>query len=92
MNIFYILEEAIQALRSNLLRSLLTIIGIVVGIFSVTMMLALGAGLSSNILDRFNSFVSGDITIVGEMSKTDLAWVKEQTYVTLDRLGDRRCS
>lgn len=81
MNIWYILEEAIQALRSNLLRSFLTIIGIVVGIFSVTMMLALGAGLTSNILDTFDSFISGDITVVGDISLTDYDWIASQRYV-----------
>lgn len=82
MNFFYIIEEAVQALRSNILRSILTIVGIVVGIFSVTMMLALGAGLSSNILDTFNSFISGDITIVGDVTTVDLDWVDSQRYVS----------
>ena len=81
MKFFYILEEAIQALRSNVLRSLLTIVGIVVGIFSVTMMLALGAGLSSNILNTFNSFITGDITVAGTLTLADLSWTKEQGYV-----------
>jgi putative ABC transport system permease protein len=81
MNFFYIIEESIQALRSNVLRSLLTIVGIVVGIFSVTMMLALGAGLSSNILNTFNSFITGDITVSGTLTLDDLAWTKEQQYV-----------
>lgn len=81
MKAFYIFEEAIQALRSNLLRSMLTIIGIVVGIFSVTMMLALGAGLTSNILDTFNSFISGDITIVGDLTTADVEWVDNERYV-----------
>ncbi len=81
MNPFYIFKEAVQALRSNLLRSMLTIVGIVVGIFSVTIMLALGAGLSSNILDTFDSFISGDITIIGDLTPADLAWVEKQRYV-----------
>ena len=81
MKFFYVLEEAIQALRSNVLRSLLTIVGIVVGIFSVTMMLALGAGLSSNILNTFNSFITGDITVAGTLTLADLSWTKEQGYV-----------
>jgi ABC-type antimicrobial peptide transport system permease subunit len=81
MKFRYVLEEAIQALRSNALRSALTIIGIVVGIFSVTAMLALGEGLSGNILERFNSFTSGDITVSGEVTQADLAWVKSQPYV-----------
>jgi putative ABC transport system permease protein len=82
MNPLYIISEAIQALRSNLLRSMLTVVGIVVGIFSVTIMLALGAGLSSNILDTFDSFIAGDITIVGDLTPVDLSWVHEQRYVS----------
>ena len=81
MKIRYIIEEAIQALRSNALRSLLTIIGIVVGIFSVTAMLALGEGLSQNILNRFSSFIAGDITVNGEVTLRDLSWIHDQKYV-----------
>ena len=77
----FILEEAIQALKASALRSSLTIIGIIVGIFSVTAMLALGEGLSNNILERFRSFSSGDITVSGELSHNDLAWIQEQPYV-----------
>ncbi len=81
MKLFYILEESIQAMRSNMLRSLLTIIGIVVGIFSVTMMLALGAGVTSSIVDDFNSFITGDITVSGELSLSDVMWLQDQSYV-----------
>ncbi|MFZ2253331.1 MAG: ABC transporter permease [Minisyncoccia bacterium] len=81
MKFRYVIKEAIQALLSSALRSSLTIIGIVVGIFSVTAMLALGEGLSGNILERFNSFTSGDITVAGNLTQTDLAWVKSQSYV-----------
>jgi putative ABC transport system permease protein len=55
--------------------------GIVVGIFAVTAMLALGEGLSTNILDRFNSFSTGDITVSGDLTQQDFAWVQDQTYV-----------
>ena len=81
MKIRFLVEEALQALRSNLLRSLLTIIGIVVGIFSVTAMLALGAGLSQNVLNRFNSFAQGDLTISGEITYTDFGQIGLKPYV-----------
>lgn len=77
----FLFLESVQALRSNLLRSLLTVVGIVVGIFSVTAMLALGEGLSANVLDRFSSFAQGDITVEGEITYTDYAWITEQAYV-----------
>lgn len=91
MKFFYIIEEAIQSLRSNTLRSFLTIIGIVVGIFSVTAMLALGAGLSQNILQRIHSFTSGDITVSGDVTMADLVWLKEQKYIK-GVLGSRTTS
>ncbi len=81
MKPIFLLQEAVGALRSNFLRSLLTIIGIVVGIFSVTAMLALGAGLSANVMDRFSSFAQGDITISGEMTLSNFTWIQSQPYV-----------
>lgn len=82
MKFLFTLKEAVQALRSNFLRSFLTVIGIVVGIFSVTAMLALGEGLSANILDRISAFSSGDLTISGEITYNDYSWINEQPYVS----------
>ncbi len=81
MKLRHIIQESGQALRANKLRSSLTVIGIVVGIFAVTAMLALGAGLSENIIGRISSFSQGDISIQGSLTKQDLAWVSEQPYV-----------
>lgn len=82
MKLKFLITEALQSLRSNMLRSFLTIIGIVVGIFSVTAMLALGQGLSENILDRLSSFSTGDVTVSGEVTYVDYEWIKEQPYVS----------
>jgi len=82
MNPFNVFIEALQALRTNALRSSLTIIGIVVGIFSVTAMLALGEGLSGNIEERFNAFTSGDITVVGDITEQDFTWLQNRPYAS----------
>jgi putative ABC transport system permease protein len=77
----FLISESLQALRSNLLRSMLTIVGIVVGIFAVTAMLALGAGVSDNLLKSFNSLsASGDVGVSGDVTYADLEWIKEQAY------------
>jgi putative ABC transport system permease protein len=82
MKFRFLITESLQALRSNLLRSLLTIVGIVVGIFSVTAMLALGAGVSENLLNSFNSLsASGDISVSGKTTYQDLEWIKGEPYV-----------
>jgi putative ABC transport system permease protein len=82
MKVRYLLQESVQALRANMLRSSLTIIGIVVGIFSVTAMLALGAGLSENVLGRISSFSQGDLSVSGPLTQQDLTWIAEQPYTT----------
>jgi len=76
----YTMHEAGQALRSNRLRSGLTVVGIIVGIFAVTAMLALGEGLSQNVLGRMSAFSQGDVLIRGALTPKDLAWVAEQPY------------
>lgn len=81
MKIKTLVMESIQTFRSNLLRSSLTVIGIVIGIFSVTMMLALGAGMRNDIVDSFNSFIFGDITILGEITLTDIDWINTESYI-----------
>lgn len=78
----FLIKESLQSLHSNFLRSFLTIIGIVVGIFSVTAMLALGQGMSANILDRISSFSTGDVTVSGEVTFADYKWINEQPYVS----------
>lgn len=80
MKLRHIAQESGQALQTNLLRSSLTIIGIVVGIFAVTAMLALGEGLSQNVVGRISSFSQGDISIRGTLTLQDLAWISEQPY------------
>lgn len=80
MNITFLITESIQALRANIMRSILTIVGIVVGIFSVTAMLAIGNGVSQGILDKFNAFSSGDISIQGELLINDYQWLANQKY------------
>ena len=81
MKPLFLIQEALQAMRSNMLRSVLTIVGIIVGIFSVTAMLALGQGLSDNIANRFNSLIAGDITVSGALTQNDLVWIKNQHNV-----------
>ncbi len=81
MKLHHIAQEAGQALRANKLRSSLTVVGIVVGIFAVTAMLALGEGLSENIVGRISSFTQGDVSVSGPLMHEDIAWLAEQPYI-----------
>jgi len=46
---------ALQALHSNLLRTLLTLLGIIIGVASVVAMLAIGDGARQSVLDRISA-------------------------------------
>ncbi len=81
MKLRHVLQESAQSLRTNKLRSSLTIVGIVVGIFAVSAMLALGEGLSENVVSRISSFSQGDISVQGELTLQDLRWMQEQPYI-----------
>ncbi|MDB4873964.1 MAG: MacB-like periplasmic core domain protein [Gemmatimonadetes bacterium] len=49
---FEVLQIALSALRANLLRSLLTMLGIVIGVAAVIAMIALGDGAQQSVRDR----------------------------------------
>lgn len=49
---------AIRSLRANVFRTLLTLLGIVIGVASVVAMLAIGEGAKQSVLDRINAMGS----------------------------------
>ncbi len=51
-------KSALRALRSNLFRSALTLLGIVIGVASVIVMLAIGDGAKQAVLDRISAMGS----------------------------------
>jgi putative ABC transport system permease protein len=55
MNIFESLAVALTALRANLLRSILTTLGIVIGVASVIILVALGNGATREVDKQINS-------------------------------------
>ena len=52
-----------RALRANLFRTILTLLGIVIGVSSVVAMLAIGTGAQNSVLDRISSMGS-DLLVV----------------------------
>ncbi len=46
---------AMRALRANIFRTVLTLLGIIIGVSSVVTMLAIGTGAQNSILDRINA-------------------------------------
>lgn len=48
-------KMAMRALRANIFRTVLTLLGIIIGVSSVVTMLAIGTGAQNSILDRINA-------------------------------------
>lgn len=58
MNIFGLFNLSITALKSNIMRTLLTMLGIVIGISSVIIIISIGQGASKSITNEVSSFGS----------------------------------
>lgn len=78
-------EEIFQSLRGHLSRTLLTMLGIVIGIASVIGMLGLGQGASDSIQSQITSLGANSITI---MSGEGASLTDDDVEVLRDRLSD----
>ena len=54
--VYRLLIEALDSLNANKMRSMLTILGIVIGVAAVIAMLSIGRGASASIASRIESF------------------------------------
>ncbi|KXF76194.1 macrolide ABC transporter ATP-binding protein [Paramesorhizobium deserti] len=62
------IKMAFRALRANLFRTILTLLGIIIGVSSVVAMLAIGTGAQKSILDRINAMGSDLLLIRPSMA------------------------
>ena len=65
MKVFDIVELALQSLRGNLMRSILTALGIIIGIAAVIVMVAIGRGTQSQLDTMISRLGSNRIEISG---------------------------
>lgn len=65
MTLFDLLNETLISIRSNRARTGLTVLGIVIGITSVIVMLAIGSGAQASIASSISSLGSNILTITG---------------------------
>ena len=89
MNILEACRIAIIALRSNKLRSLLTMLGIIIGVASVIGMLAIGAGFRTFLDQQFATFGVG-VFYIGpfvDSRKADKALSAQLTSADVEALG-----
>ncbi|EKD66350.1 MAG: hypothetical protein ACD_49C00050G0020 [uncultured bacterium (gcode 4)] len=82
------LSSAITALLSNKLRSALSMLGIIIGVFSIITMLAIGEGTSASIVDRFNSMWANLITVSPGRSNSSQVGTIQWWWSTKDLIDD----
>lgn len=64
MNYRELITSALDALRGNLLRTLLTMLGIIIGIASVILIISLGQGATEYINNQLSSFGTNTVFII----------------------------
>ncbi len=82
------ISSAISALLSNKLRSFLSMLGIVIWVFSIITMLAIWEGTSSSIVDKFNSMWANLITVSPGRSNSSRVWAIQWWWSTSDLIND----
>jgi len=79
MNLFTSIKMAVRNIQGNKMRSFLTMLGIIIGVFSVIALLAIGQGSSKSVADSVNSLGTNLITV--NITNTD-------THFTMDNLKE----
>ncbi|MDP4183269.1 MAG: ABC transporter permease, partial [Bacillota bacterium] len=79
MNFFESFKQAFDSLRANKLRSILTMIGIIMGVFSVITIMALGNAFSSYVEAQFEKLGANVITVTYKNNSGDV-----ESYLTMD--------
>src|SRR3989344_3599104 len=64
MNFVEYIKLAFNALRTNKIRSLLTMLGIIIGVASVILLVSIGTGLQNYVTEQFASLGSNTIMVM----------------------------
>ena len=63
MNIKSITKMAFQSILSNKMRTFLTMLGIIIGVFSVVVLISIGQGATSGVTENISSMGSNIISV-----------------------------
>lgn len=79
------LKMAVESIKSNKMRSFLTMLGIIIGISSVITIVSLGQGAKNSINDQISTMGATNVTISVDTSKAG-----QSQYITLDDIKQIR--
>src|SRR3989344_1436972 len=85
MGIIETIKSALSALSSNKLRSILTMLGVIIGVFAVVLLVSLGKGVQNYITDQFNALGSNLLFIAPGKAKFGQDPAKSFTLNKLDK-------
>lgn len=88
MNFLLNIKEALQSLSANKMRSLLTILGIVIGVASVIALLSIGEGAGDSITGEIESIGTNVIYILNGNDSDDVSNPKDLTLRDVNALGN----
>lgn len=90
MNILLNLKEALQSLNANKMRSLLTVLGIVIGVASVIALLSMGESAGDSITGEIESIGTNVIYVLSGNASEDVTNPKDLTLQDSDALANSR--
>ena len=89
-------KSAVRALRANLFRSVLTLLGIVIGVASVIAMLAIGDGARQQVLERISAMGTNLLLIrpgaPNQRGRSDIATLVEEDAEAIAELPNVRAA
>jgi putative ABC transport system permease protein len=87
MNIFENIKMALDSIRSNKMRSFLTMLGIIIGISSVIAIVSLGQGGQNSITSEFEKIGAATVKITVNTSKAE--WSDWITFDDVERIKEK---
>jgi len=90
MGLFESLRLSLEGLRSNKMRAVLTMLGIIIGIAAVIGILTVGDGLSGAITGTMSSFGASNITISLRQRELDVPAITEEDLISTEMLEEMR--
>src|SRR2546422_10770240 len=79
-----IIRVALDALRANKLRSLLTMLGIIIGVGAVITMVALGSGAQKAVEDRIAALGANIFTVFAGQGRSGAVMITDRTVLSTD--------
>jgi putative ABC transport system permease protein len=78
------LAVALQSIRANMLRSMLTMLGIIIGVGAVITMVALGSGAQKAVQDRIAALGSNVFTVMAGQASVGGVRITDRTILSTD--------